>query len=202
MDLMAARRRLLMQRHSGLPSEYRQVEYIQSAVGAYIDSGIKMSDEMTFEVDFQLIEVIAAKYIMGVFNISAFYLYAASASQHIYFQTAFGTGWQNTSKVVDTNRHVFQYAISNGVMTLSDYGTAFFSRTVSVLSQNGILVAGSSNAALSRCKTYGAKFTVNGLLVSNLIPCVRIADSVAGMYDTVRNQFFTSAGSGSFDFPS
>ena len=48
-------------------------------------------------------------------------------------------------------------------------------------------------------KVYGYTVQMNGEKLMNLIPCIRLSDSEAGMYDTVGKRFLTNAGnSGSF----
>jgi hypothetical protein len=46
-----------------------------------------------------------------------------------------------------------------------------------------------------------AIYTSNGTPVFNLVPCVRIFDDKPGMYDIVRRQFITNAGTGKFVIP-
>jgi len=45
-------------------------------------------------------------------------------------------------------------------------------------------------------KLYTFKIIEGGVAVADLVPCMRNSDSVVGLYDTVRNSFYTNAGSG------
>ena len=51
-------------------------------------------------------------------------------------------------------------------------------------------------------KLYSFKIIEGGATVANFVPCVRDADGVAGLYDTVRNSFYTNAAAtgGSFGY--
>ena len=60
---------------------------------------------------------------------------------------------------------------------------------------NGTASYGSSTGTL---RIYSAKFYVGGTMMRNLVPCVRVSDNVAGMYDKVSRSFFTSATSDAF----
>ena len=55
-----------------------------------------------------------------------------------------------------------------------------------------------NNINLGGCLFYYARIKVNSILVRNMIPCYRIADNIAGMYDTVNNVFYTNQGTGTF----
>ena len=186
----------------GLPGEYRRVEYLQTPRdGTYINSGIAMSEDLVFEIDFQLTEVMMGKYFMGEYHGTSFYLYA-SYDPKPRFQTAFGAEWKNTTLLADTDRHKFVYSFSNGEAIVKNGDDIIWNRLIGTMSTRSILVAGVVHAANSiPVKTYSSKMIKNGVVVQNLIPCVRKSDSKPGMYDTVSKTFYTNAGSGEFIVP-
>ena len=47
-------------------------------------------------------------------------------------------------------------------------------------------------------KLYYMQVYDNGVLVRNFVPCVRNADEMAGLYDTVNGIFYTNLGAGAF----
>jgi hypothetical protein len=47
-------------------------------------------------------------------------------------------------------------------------------------------------------KLYSFKLYDNGTLIRNYIPAKRASDSVIGLYDTVNNEFYENAGTGTF----
>lgn len=49
---------------------------------------------------------------------------------------------------------------------------------------------------------YGFKISKSGVVLQNLIPCVRESDGVAGFYDTVGNKFYTNHSAGTIAFTS
>lgn len=182
-----------------LPVEYQEVEYIQtSQIGApYINSGVAITEDLVFEIDFQLTNSAKAKYFMGTYNGNDFFLYLSGDSTS-YFQTAFGAGWQNTTLLADTQRHKFVYHFENGNLVVKDSNTTILTKAKGSFSERPILVAGTSQASRSPCRTYESKMTKSGVVIQDLIPCYRKADDTPGMYDIVSNTFFTNAGTGEF----
>ena len=61
------------------------------------------------------------------------------------------------------------------------------------LNENGSLYSGVK--ATVGMKLYSFKIIEGGVAVANFVPCVN-SDSVAGLYDTVRNAFYANSGSG------
>lgn len=63
---------------------------------------------------------------------------------------------------------------------------------------------GNNSAALLNkgAKIYSLTFKENGSVAANFVPCIRKADGVPGMYDTVSETFYTNSGTGSFIVPS
>lgn len=47
-------------------------------------------------------------------------------------------------------------------------------------------------------RIYSLKFIYDGDIVRDFVPCYRISDNVAGMYDMANGVFYTNSGSGSF----
>ena len=62
------------------------------------------------------------------------------------------------------------------------------------LNDNGSLF--SNVKAVVGVKLYSFKVIENGTAVADLVPCLRESDSVAGLYDTVRETFYPNSGSG------
>jgi hypothetical protein len=184
-----------------LPGEYRRVEYLQTpGGGTYINSGITMSEDLVFEIDFQLTELMKNKYFMGKYTGTSFYLYIEGDSPG-YFQTAFGMPYKNTTLLADTDRHKFVYSFSNGKAIVKNGDDVILDSPIRSMSNQNILVAGAIHPNTIPVKTYSSKMIKNGVVVQNLIPCVRKSDSKPGMYDTVSKTFYTNAGSGEFIVP-
>ena len=105
--------------------------------------------------------------------------------------------YKNDEKIIDRT-------YSGTVMTKNG---AYLSSTTSNTVGNVFIFAnhnssrGSSNGGtqiISAMRLYSFKMYDNGVLVRNFVPCYRVSDNVAGLYDTVGNTFYTNAGSGTF----
>lgn len=200
---MLRRRELMAMQTGGLPAAYRKIEYIQNpkAGVAYINTGIIVTEEVNFQVDFQLISPASTTgYFMGKYADTSFYLYLGAGFN---FQTAFGCSWANSSLKGDNRRHVFTYQFIDGDMHLYDGETEILKKAFSASSSLPIYVAGpaSPSASNKSAKTFSSKIWQNGTLIRNLAPCVRKSDSKPGMYDTVTKTFYTNAGTGEFIVP-
>jgi len=183
-----------------LPKEYQQVEYIENAEkqNAYIDSGVTITDDLRFVVDFQVTGTIkAGRYLMGVYNEANkhFYLYI-SANQ--MFQFDYACGWGNTNVSVDSNRHTFEFFYEDGKVFVTEQGTAIFQKVATPSDAAKIHFAGVVQAASKSCRTYSAKMIKGGELIHDFIPCYRKSDQKPGMYDLISGEFYTNAGSGEF----
>lgn len=202
-SVMEARRRLLM--GGELPGIYRRVEYLQSAYGAYINSGVQITADLVLEITLNIPTILNGKYLMGRYsnNNGTFYLYIASGGR---FQLAYACGYANTSYYVDVAKHLLRceisgdttYAYVDGDLVLSKSGDQKFP-------DENIFIAGTLMTVVNSnlpCNTYSVKMIKSGKLIRNFIPCVRKADSKPGMYDTVTKTFYTSSGTGEFIVPS
>lgn len=192
-----------MMQGDGLPAAYRKVEYIQNpeAATAHINTGIIVTEEVKFQVDFQLISSASTTgYFMGQYADTSFYLYLGAG---LAFQTAFGCNWASSSLKGDNRRHVFTYQFLDGDLHLYDGETEILKKAFSTSSSLPICVAGPvvSSRANKSAKTFSSKIWQNGTLIRNLVPCVRKSDSKPGMYDTVTKTFYTNAGTDEFIVP-
>lgn len=160
-----------------------------------------MSEDLVFEIDFQLTEVTKSVYFMGEYSGTSFYLWISGTGSSLYFQTAFGAPYRNTTLFADTDRHKFVYSFSNGEAIVKNGDDVIWNRAIGTMSTRSILVAGTVHGNSIPAKTYSSKMIKNGVVVQNLIPCVRKSDSKPGMYDTVSKTFYTNSGTGEFIVP-
>ena len=49
-------------------------------------------------------------------------------------------------------------------------------------------------------RIYSMTMYFNGVKIAEFVPAMRNSDSEVGMYDIVRNQFLTNAGTGTFSY--
>lgn len=193
---------LLLWKKQSLPNDYHKLDYIESTGTQYIDTGIKLSDNHSVEIDYQLTQQL--QYRTGLFG----GLYSPSNTRYgSLFSPSnaaleHGYGLSNTyyqQGVPDINRHVLKQAKSkvyfDGVLIHTFSATNF---SVSKTAYLGNFDYSNYKPALARY--YSSKWWDGDTLVRDFVPCYRKSDGTAGMYDTVTDTFFTNAGTGEFVF--
>ena len=181
-----------------LPVGYTELEYITTIGDVYIDTGIKLANTDIVEVEFKNNNGTSASYgaLYGIYatgESSAFY---ANGTYYGYDST---NTQVNTNVAVDGNWHKVVHDFVNGTLTLDNTVTAFtpftFTNTV-----NCGLCARYSNRYGYFWRGSVKRFTVTrgSSAICDLIPAIRKSDDAVGMYDIVRNQFFSKLNSGAF----
>lgn len=198
---MTVRRSLLMMHEeSVLPSEYKQIEYLESNGTQYIDTGITFSPSgWGFTVDCTItnntdygagsgVPVTGGLHYIYQISIRGIRTGGGDSSQAIRYQL----GSRITIQTYYDNENRRTVGIGNEKYQGSAYSA-----------QNGSLciLKCDPNRPLQEGKLYSASVTQNSVLISNLVPCYRKSDNKPGLYDTIRNQFLTNAGTGEFIIP-
>lgn len=197
-----------------LPSEYQRVEYIQSSWSQYIDSWYTPTTKSTIECDFQytsLVQWVRNFWIWSDTTTSAwstwgFYLWD-SASKHKVWSwngTNWTDVWNNPLINADTNRYVFIQTASTWAMYNTSWTQVAKVTVKSVITQNANHslwlfsnrdVWYNAFRNFSSWKMYYCKMYEDWILKRYFIPCYRISDNVAWLYDLVEWVFYTNKGS-------
>lgn len=171
-----------------LPKTYQQVDYLYNDGNQYINTGISGADGI--EIDFLMI-----------------------GSGHIAYSTSndadfgiekFGDGWVIRFGGV-------QYATNRSGLTTTNI--KFGTNTNYDIYINNELESHVENPVIADAYVYlftkdcsgGVEAQINyvklykeGVLVSDIIPCIRKSDSKPGMYDLINRRFLTNIGTGEF----
>lgn len=182
-----------------LPSEYQEVEYIQSSGTQYINTGLTLSTslETKYETELQFNSInTSARQLMGAnaggyFGISktGYYeigesnLSSVMASTTSFDKIIFEQDFINNLKILTVN----------GVTNNRSYST--WTDTEIYLFDLGGVAAGTYDCNV---KMKSFKIYQDDKLLRDYIPCYRISDNVIGLYDTVNKEFHTNAGTGEF----
>lgn len=191
---------------SQLPTEYQEVEYIQSSGTQYIDTGVVATSG--FEIDIK-INIDTVKDVMAPILYAHepsepykrnFIAYTSSKKMEIdagdkITQTSVTLTGDDVIKASNVENNF--YLTVNGTnytptVTTAASNLTYSERTLHLLHGNGYDVGYTSG------KVYYCKITVDGALVRSFVPCYRKSDNVAGLYDLVNNVFYNNAGSGVF----
>lgn len=187
--------------NDGLPIEYRRASYIKSNGNAYLDTGLTGNGDYAFDFETHAISG----------QISAMVTSHVSSSER-QGAIAFDTG----------SHKVAYYWLGVGYSELAidsridlDAKFRFYQdKTKVFLEQNGIVEqatysgnSGTINAPLEILHSqnpnhtsymwgyiYSAKIYLNDELIRNYVPCIRLSDYVAGVYDKVNDTFTVSSG--------
>lgn len=185
---------------SQLPTEYQEVEYIESSGTQYIDTGYKpTSNNLRAVCDFEYTADHSASSVFGSESSGQYSIvpwgapefYVGSSTRLLAQTTAL-----NTKYALDAHANA-------GTLTVSLNGTtnsASYSGSILTTVNMGIfcnIIAGVASQFCSM-KLYAMYIYDNGNLVRDFVPCYRKADNVAGLYDLVNNVFYTNVGSGVF----
>ena len=196
-----------------LPSEYKEVEFLQVDGSQYIITDYYPTGYTQIIVNSYA--HLNAGYIYGVRNTN-------DTASFTYMTRT--TGYANNCRygsltMLNTNSSVpiyFYYGYnsinSEASLVIYDHikGNISFNQTYSSTqeftstlplyifncNQNG---AATSNGIIGNL--YRLTIKENGIIVRDFIPCYRKSDSKPGLYDIVNKQFYTNAGSGEFSFP-
>ena len=166
-----------------LPVEYQQIEYLESTGTQYINPELLLwSDSRNkCEITFAYTELGNDTWAAGIYN--GYYGYVAGVAPiNGAWYTASGTTYD--PNVFETNTIITsQFNYDNSYQSLL------------------LFCRGASNvgpASFSKSRIYHVKFTRDSDTLGDMYPCIRKSDNVPGMYDIVRNRFFTNAGTGDF----
>lgn len=186
-----------------LPNTYQEVKYIGATGSQYIDTGFKTtSEKLKVEFGCSFPNGFAGMSLMG--------------SNSPYSLVPYGTGGNIISHWVGNSGSILSvtysngyndvvYELNNGAISCTingDTTSATYSGSIQnsynfyIFGKNG---GGNSAERGNGYNLYYMKIYNNDVLVRNLVPCYRISDNAIGLYDLVNNNFYTNAGSGTFN---
>ena len=192
---------------SRLPSDFQEVEYIESTGTQYIDSGLSINNPLSFKTEFKWRKtststsdqcLAGARYVT---NYSIGYKgpncynhgleLAPEFSSIISFtdNTDYDSVFEGGNSVTKYTQNGTTYTSSNPYNQFNTYG---YNITLFAMNQGG------SVRWFFVGRLYHYSFTINGTKVRDFIPCYRKSDNEIGLYDLVGKQFYTNQGSGSF----
>lgn len=189
-----------------LPTEYQEVEYIESSGTQYIDEEFRPSGEnVRILTDYMYLSSPNGKSLFGA---------ETTDSDATFPITFYHTSDTVSSFYVGSSRNIIDYTVvinirylldchaNNGAFTADlngDKQTATYSgslaKTLNMFMFTNNWQQGAQTIA---ARLYARKIWDNDELVRDYVPCYRKADNVAGLYDLVTGTFFANAGSGTF----
>ena len=198
---------------SRLPSEYQEVEYIETNKNQYIDTGVIPNQDTGFDIDFLVKDSFtsSANTSGSIFGVRSswsdsnktgtnmFQLTTYSNLTSSFADGAMAFGSQKYASGMTQNERM-TISLKNGVYTKPD-GTEIQLDTTNFTAPNTMylfMLRGFSNEKAG-VKLYSFKMYDGNTLIRDYIPCYRKLDNVAGLYDLVNDVFYTNQGTGTFD---
>lgn len=192
-----------------LPTEYQQVEYIQSTGVEYLDTGVYGDESTSLDMTLQRLTAIDQGAIRafgsrtGIGN-RGFFLSTLNNGKVYIDMGASTSGTQQTAQCMWTldkvDIHIEDSGYSYGGTAYtwaSDHHGQTFTTPDTLVIFNG-KQAGSLSTGMA-AKLYSIVLKKNGTNVFNGIPCYRKSDNEPGLYDTISSTFLTNlSGSGAF----
>ena len=210
-DLLRRRRAMMKQAESGLPSAYRQVEYIEGTGTQYIDV---VAESGAWDFDVTIAVSLPA---VNAYNLFCGYSYWSDSAAHCIFWTSNQTDIRRKNNGQSHNAQVSTSSIAGRKCRFilnSARAAIIDAETGEILSENTDqyvrasanyirLFRGASNSGGYErpvaAKMYEYKaYTNTGALAYDFIPCVRNADGEIGVYDLIGKQFYSNSGTGEF----
>lgn len=185
---------------SRLPSEYQEVEYLESSGTQYIDTGVYCNHNMTFSTGIAKVQNINTTWF-GSRNSGNY----ATKNEHLYLN-------QNTRTITlyTTTADLANADFSLNYITdiTPQIGTRYDIRDMTCVETMNdaiypLFLFGLNNIgtpSLTPTRLYYLIIKENQVTLYHFIPVVRKSDSKPGMYDLVNDVFYTNAGTGEFTY--
>lgn len=181
-----------------LPSGYTELEYIQSSGTQYIDTGLKPNQDTRVVTKFDMTQTDTAwRKLWGSGSRSYDLDFALWNDGTTKLQSYYGTKTNNAVPItdmslnVDANKNIWKYSGETITFDKNNFTCAYSMYIFNVNKDN-------SPAYLpGMMKLYLFKIYDNDVLVRDFIPCKNPSGTI-GLYDSVNNQFYQNAGSGTF----
>lgn len=186
-----------------LPSEYQQVEYIESTGTQYIDTGIKLNQDSKIITEIQLTNdgsqpnaIFGSRTSSTENNFECVSSSSSNVGIRIDFQS-----YETNRLTTEFNNEKNYILISKTLMQIGERTKRQISYTDFETPSNCYIFyvsGGNIYGQKARMKLYNFKIYQNDVLIKDFIPCYKKINNEIGLYDLVSNTFFTNAGTGVF----
>ena len=167
-----------------IPLDYQKVEYIQSTGEQYIDTGVPVNDNNSFDITFARVSNTTGIYLLSIrLQTPGFYWFTKN---------------YNFSGSAPTDTFI-NIKCGYNYCTLNEEDLTGNSDTDTVTGNTVWLFAKNTGESFTSAKVKNLKiYNPNNVLVRDLIPCYRKDNNTIGMYDIINNKFYINNGSGDF----
>ena len=191
-----------------VPSEYTQLEYIESSGTQYIDTDISAPNGFKAILDWMFTDFSGDnnKTVLGSEDSASPWAcnWLQKRGGSDYYWTLGAYIVLGSSTVISANtRYSIDMSTAKGDSYLKVDGNSIITETNSSdRSSNSLYIFANNKAGtagdLSLARLYSCKIIKDDETVRNYIPAKRNSDGVVGLYDLISKTFFTNAGTGTF----
>lgn len=194
-------------KYGGLPSIYQAVEYIGCTGTQYLETGYIPTPSYDTRIDMQYMFTATQsgdKFLFGSRGGSNDITYQCEAyAGNTWYCGGGYNQFRSVLKKVGTALNTkYTFLINGNSMTINGRtASRTTTKTTGVPLELYIFASNYSGEARyinSGVRIYQLKFTVDGTVEADFVPCYRKSDNVAGMYDLIGRRFLTNAGTGTF----
>lgn len=192
-----------------IPTDYQQIEYIESNGTQYIDTGVIPTMKSTISVDAQITNI--NKELQFLFgskhstdSFSGTFELLKNNSNNIWEYRLGDNPYIEQNVSSDDNRHIFKlnglelasFIDGNKISTHKDVATWLNNTyTLYLFTTNNY---NSVSPYYSYAKLYSTKIWDKGILIRDFVPVVRTSDNTVGLYDMITQTFYENKGTGTF----
>ena len=179
--------------------EIHYVDYIESTGTQFIDTGVKLTNNHSVELDYQLTQ--ASQSRAGLYGNLATARYGTLLSpSNQYLEFGYGTSnlWYQKG-LPDTNRHVIKQ-VKNNIYFDGSLLTSFTYSTFSITNTAPLGSFGYTNYTPAKAKYYGSKWWYNDDLIRDYKSAID-ENGVAFWFDRVTHTIYDNAGTDAFLYP-
>ena len=190
---------------NNVPSEYIELEYLESSGTQYIDTGIVPSLDLTAEAEYfggANYAAYGARW-SGTPDNDTYGIYRSAytdggGARLIAYYGRYGNGKYGNFVVNSAPR--FRTYIGTDSATVNEITLPISRESLSTNLTMYLFAMNKDNTAAfgGMVRIYSLKFFRNGQAIADYIPCKRRSDGTLGMYDAVTNTFKTNDGTGTF----
>lgn len=183
---------LKMVHQSGLPSDYKLLEYVGGSGSQYIVTDLYLASTDVVECEYSNSSTTGYGAIYGIYKSGES---TALYGNQTYYGYNEGNSKVDTGVSVDTDWHSSRHDFVNGTLTIDDITVNFTPWTFVNTTKNAVLTRFYNGSYGYHWKGYVRKFKVTrgSTVVCDLLPAKDSNDD-AGLYDLVSGNFYTASG--------
>lgn len=189
-----------------VPSDYQQVEYIESTAGSYINSNYQANSDTKIVAKYNFTEDKDYGVVFGARGGDLAYMLtdASLNDTNLYFYYGDSSIYAQSNGNINFGQD-YTVTAEKGIASISDFEDIGTTNDLTFQMQYPLYIFtfNESNSVPSTfvnggVRIYYMKIYENNILIKNFVPVVKKSNGEAGLFDTVSNEFYGNSGSGSF----